>query len=248
MKHALSIPGTFRPTRRARRLQGAELVRVAHAGERSRMFRFEMLDSLLLGTGGAIRSATALRLQWLDDSYDDDDEVEITVTDYQRAFSKPATAAGDGGALGYGWFPPDRPFPDAEILWMQMPGLYWGTAKSDFTTASISVLVEVTACVGGYNLFQGNYGTEQSVLNVPRGNSPPAYNFAGYEGSKVLFHYEQAVGSAGSFRLVWVEPNNKSWSQQDVVTSIGVDGGGHVTNVTYHTATYPWWTDWPVVP
>jgi hypothetical protein len=174
--------------------------------------RFEMTAALTCGESAA---ATPY---WYDDAGSRVDGESITVYDANEKYSKMATGSGDTGALGVAQWMPDK--SRWEIVDMQTPGDFWGTLDYDLQSHDNSQDVTVTndlgyvsGMLGGYCIFQGNFG------NTIRVYSPQiAYDtgrFAGREGDAVLCRWSM---KDAIYYFADIVPNDLDWQTLDVVT------------------------------
>lgn len=197
------------------------------------------------------------------DSYQTREEV-ITILDPWRNHSKMASVGNDVGAHGLAWKPHDlyiedthrkRPAADLdiaywEIIFMQTPAPFYGRLQGDLDFSDAWRDVTVFALedlghrtLGGYDPFGDGYGTTERVYNPPAqyndgtGNYD-AYQFAGEEDDVVYCEWHMRKGR---YYIRGVEPNRRGWSSSNVITSVSVDGGGHVTGTTSETIWHPPW-------
>ena len=130
-------------------------------------------------------------------------------------FSKPATTTDDTGADGWAVYSPDK--NQWDLVWMEMPGMFYGTLDSALTHGTLDVNVTVVNVISGYDLWGANHGTTQAVKNPSAySNGPGAltYWFAGYSGDSVICQWSH---SQKLFGIIAVEPNSKDWVGQTVM-------------------------------
>ncbi len=175
------------------------------------MARVEVLGELTFGL--PTDSASALIIaDWDGVGYD---EVEMTVWNTPHgAFSKMATVLGDGGADGWAIYVPDR--NRWELVWMDIPGMIYGTLKGDLSHGSFGAFyIDVVNVISGYNVWGTNWDTAnpagQAVYNPSASGPAISYWFAGDTGDTVICQWsaEQAL-----FGIIAVEPNQKDWAGQ----------------------------------
>jgi len=175
---------------------------------------------------------------------------KIILVDGLRKHSKMLTRTsgteGDVGAYGIAWKPQDGPvltdwdhsgyydlppvgknFAVWEVLSMQTPGDFWG--RLDLPLDRDDAAVDVTAfrmwgtghyTLFGYDVFGPLHGTTIEVYN-PKGSwdgsSFEGYQFAGHAGDVVYCRWHMRENR---YVIMAVEPNDRGWLTQTVVTSV----------------------------
>jgi len=122
-------------------------------------------------------------------------------------FTKPATTLGDTGADGFAVFCPDR--NRWELVWMEMPGMFYGTLQADLSHSTLDVNVTVINVITGYDLWGVQHTTTQAVKNpvaLSNGRGVLQYWFAGHDGDSVLCQWSE---TQELFGIIAVEPNSK---------------------------------------
>jgi len=201
--------------------------------------RFEMLSALAMGYAPNVESAIVSRIRWDGDvsRYDDDPWLEFTAYDFQHRFSKMATPGDDEGAMGFAIKPHDK--PDWEILTMETPADFFGTLNAPLTQEMASVSVAAVTVLGHYNVFGNDHGLNITAFNPVGGGNFASYWHAGFSGDAVFCRWDM---TNSKYWILAVEPNNKDFQNQTVVTDVTFDGGGHVTGLTKKTIQLPPWT------
>lgn len=178
--------------------------------------RIEMTDAL--SRGGA-ESAEAMLFSWNHAEDEWNEEPIITVYNTQHlAFSKPATAEGDRGADGWVIWCVDR--NRWELLWLEIPGFFFATLDGTLSHGDASTTVTVTDVISGYNLWNANYGTSETVWNpvaFSGGGGAITHWFAGYDGDACLCRWDERDAK---FWIFAIEPNDAEWQDLDVVVDV----------------------------
>jgi len=244
MTEALTVPQNGPGTGRAWKLRWSPTE--THVG-----LNYDTLNSwtpgaILDATGGISYYETWPATDWRGDYTSDfgDSEVgyheePITVVDFLRRHSKPATPDGVVGAYGIAWNPHDGPIdlpnvgsrPVWEILAMQTPDDFYGRLEGNLDTSDASEYVTVfrpdgttghqTVGPGGYDYFLA--GDSQLVWNPPADwnsgtSSFDGYLFAGETGDVVRCSWNMRESK---YYITQIEPNKRGWTGQTVVTDVG---------------------------
>ena len=200
--------------------------------------RFVLTASL--ARGGSAQAKTIVYLQDGTRVTDEPPAETITVHDVHGLFSKPATAAGDDGALGVAVFAADK--ARWEIISMQTPGDFIGALTQDCHQWDSPVVVTKVAMLGGYDIFGPNHGNEISVANPTGGGNQGQYWFSGRQGDRVICRWNM---QQGQYYIAAVEPNDFGWQPLDVVTrtTLAINFGAQTFTHRYYTRqiTVPPW-------
>lgn len=180
--------------------------------------RFEMTGSLAPTAGSA---GSAIFPYWVEEDSNYNETLVANVYNTQHGdFSKPATVSGDAGADGWAVYSIDHRRWD--IVWMDMPGMFYGTLEGNLSHATQGPFdVTVVNVISGYDLWGEAWKTandnlrSQAVYNPSaRAASPIAYWFAGNVGDSVICQWDH---SQGLFGIIAVEPNQYEWTGQTVM-------------------------------
>ena len=172
----------------------------------------------LASTAGAFGSA--IFPYWVEEDSDYNETLVANVYNTSHGtFSKPATVGSDAGADGWAIYSID--FRRWEVVWMNMPGMFYGTLKANLSHATWELKVAVTDVITGYDLWGAAWATAnplgQVVYNpVALSNGPGAiaHWFAGYQDDSVICIWDQFDDRFG---ILAIEPNQREWVGQTVM-------------------------------
>ncbi len=185
----------------------------------SSLRRFEMTGSL---APTASSFGSAIFPYWVEEDSDYNETLVANVYNTSHGtFSKPATVGSDAGADGWAIYSID--FRRWEVVWMDMPGMFYGVLKANLSHATFGdggtpIYVDITNVISGYDLWGAAWATAnpsgQKVYNpVALSNGPGAIGhwFAGYSGDSVICQWSH---SQGFFGIINNEPNQYEWVGQ----------------------------------
>ena len=200
-----------------------------------RLRRFEMTDAL--SAGG---SATALLVIWDGSNWTEDDaETSFTVHDFQRRFSKMASASGDIGAMGIARYMADK--RAWEIIDMQIPGDFWGELEYDLSTGDASARVNAIpdTMMRTFDVFGSNHPGYLTAYNPVGGGNQGTYWWSAAAGDRVFCKWDV---EHAKYWIMLAEPNAEDWLTLDVVTQITVNFAAETFTYTTRQIKLPHWT------
>ncbi len=180
--------------------------------------RFEMTGSLAPAAG---EKGSAIFHYWVEeDSLYNETLIADVYNTLHGTFSKPATVGGDAGTDGWAVYSIDH--RRWEIVWMEMPGLFFGTLKANMTHSDAEPKVAVTNVISGYDLWGTAWTdanpTGQTVYNPIAHGALINYWFAGNTGDACLCRWDS---HNDRFWIIGVEPNTYNWANQTIRTDAG---------------------------
>ena len=194
---------------------GGDAINWMVVGEQLSLRRIEMTGSL---SQSADANGSAIFHFWEEENSAWNETLVANVYNTRHGvFSKPETEAGDAGADGWAVYSLDLRRWD--LVWLDMPGLFFATLDANLAHTDASREVTVTDVIAGYDLWGVNYGSTQLVYNpvTTGGLAGITYWHSGNSGDSVLCRYD-APGL--KFWIVDVEPNVFGWADQ----AVDVDG------------------------
>ncbi len=178
--------------------------------------RFEMTGSLAPAAG---EKGSAIFHYWVEeDSLYNETLIADVYNTLHGRFSKPATVGGDAGTDGWAVYSIDH--RRWEIVWMEMPGMFYGTLEGNLSHGDLTKDVTVVNVITGYDLWgdawkAANGGLRSQTVYNPsaRAGSPLTYWWAGNIGDSVICQWDH---SQSLFGIIAVEPNKYEWVGQTV--------------------------------